>query len=154
MSKQNFFELRLTRSSNDSAAMPGIFLLSLQYLLFTPALAQPMMAGKSDTVVVNAGYARCQMPSTERADTMLRSFREPAAKMVGQWDRFGLVGEESTFRGPAPSAYRMSTRETGQAARGPVNPAVISRRGDKRFGSPFSEGPAPQLSNLGRSPFI
>jgi hypothetical protein len=50
------------------------------------------------------------MAQSERADEILTAFRELAAKMIGQWDWYGLVGEDNTFRGPAPSSYVMSTR--------------------------------------------
>jgi hypothetical protein len=56
------------------------------------------------------------MAQSERADHILTAFRELAAKMIGQWNGYGLVGENNTFRGPAPSSYAVSTRDEGQGA--------------------------------------
>jgi len=53
------------------------------------------------------------MAQSRRADEILTAFRELAAKMIGQWDGYGLVGEDNTFRGPAPSSYVISTRDEG-----------------------------------------
>jgi hypothetical protein len=54
------------------------------------------------------------MAQSERADEILTAFREIAAKMIGQWDDYGLVGEDDTFRGPKPSSYVMSARDEGE----------------------------------------
>jgi hypothetical protein len=56
------------------------------------------------------------MARSERADEILTAFRELAAKMIGQWDGYGLVREDNTFRGPVPSRYAISTRDEGQRA--------------------------------------
>jgi hypothetical protein len=57
------------------------------------------------------------MPQSERADEILRAFRELAAEMIKEWDGYGIVGEDGKFRGPAPSSYAISTRDEGE---GPV----------------------------------
>jgi hypothetical protein len=43
----------------------------------------------------------------------MTGFRELAASLIGEYDGFGIVGDDNTFRGPAPSSYVMSTREDG-----------------------------------------
>ena len=46
---------------------------------------------------------------TDREQAILTEFRERAASLIGEFDGFGIVGEDNTFRGPAPSSYVMST---------------------------------------------
>jgi hypothetical protein len=54
------------------------------------------------------------MAQSERADGILTAFREHAAKMIKEWDDYGLVREDNRFRGPGPSSYVMSARDEGQ----------------------------------------
>jgi hypothetical protein len=47
---------------------------------------------------------------TERERTILSTFPALAAGMIGEYDGYGIVGEDNTFRGPSPSGYLISTR--------------------------------------------
>jgi hypothetical protein len=47
---------------------------------------------------------------TDGEQALLNTFPALAANMIGEYDGFGIVGDDNTFRGPAPSSYVMSTR--------------------------------------------
>ena len=47
---------------------------------------------------------------TDREQAILTSFRRLAADMIKEYDGYGIMGEDNTFRGPSASSYIMSTR--------------------------------------------
>jgi hypothetical protein len=47
---------------------------------------------------------------TDREQALLNTFQALAADMIGEYDGFGIVGDDNTFRGPAPSRYVISAR--------------------------------------------
>ena len=47
---------------------------------------------------------------SNREATILMDFRELAVDLIGEYDGFGLIHKDNTFRGPANSSYVMSTR--------------------------------------------
>jgi hypothetical protein len=47
---------------------------------------------------------------TDREQAILSEFRKRAESLIGQYDDFGTVREDSGFRGPSHSSYIMSTR--------------------------------------------
>ena len=54
------------------------------------------------------------MQQTEREKAILDGIRRLAADMIGQWDDYGIVGKDNTFRGPGRvNTYIMSTRSEG-----------------------------------------
>jgi len=55
-------------------------------------------------------FFEAMLNRTDREDAILIGFRELAADMIKEYDGYGIVGEDNTFRGPAPSSYIMSAR--------------------------------------------
>jgi hypothetical protein len=54
------------------------------------------------------------IPRTERDQAILDGFRAVAAKMIGQWDGFGVIERnDNIFRGPDSNFYIVSTPPEG-----------------------------------------
>jgi len=53
---------------------------------------------------------RVVLRHTNREEAALTVFWELASDMIGEYDGFGLVREDNTFRGPSPSSYMMTAR--------------------------------------------